>query len=66
MRWGLDDPAELERRVPGLHLVAERAMDGMYDSRTLARLTPQFRLRVRLACSVPSLRRFVWVARYRF
>ena len=66
LRWGLDDPRALERRVRGLRLIAERGIDRMYDPRVLARLSRQFRLRVRLAGAVPALRRFVWIARFRF
>ncbi|GLW11945.1 putative polyketide synthase protein [Microtetraspora sp. NBRC 13810] len=61
--WGFDDPAALERAVPGVRLVAEV---GLLDVPGFDRLSRGDRVTFRLLSSVLPLRRLARLLRYRF
>jgi O-methyltransferase involved in polyketide biosynthesis len=64
--WGLDDPRTLERSVPGLRLVTQLTAADVLDEAAMARFSRTVRLQLRLANTVPALRRLGWILRYRF
>lgn len=63
LRWGIDDPAELEAQVPGLRWVETVAP---YDPAQIARLSLGMRLIYRVTLAIPALRRMGRLLRYRF
>jgi O-methyltransferase involved in polyketide biosynthesis len=63
VHWGIDDPAELERAVPGLTLVQELLT---YDSAQVDRMSWPSRQIIRLFRVIPALRRLGRLLRYRF
>ncbi|CAN7471253.1 class I SAM-dependent methyltransferase [Bosea sp. LjRoot237] len=68
LHWALDDPADLERQVPGLTLVAELTAydpDG-YDPAQIARMSWPARLAIQFFSLVPPLARIGLLLRYRF
>jgi O-methyltransferase involved in polyketide biosynthesis len=68
LHWALDDPAELERQVPGLTLVTELTAydpDG-YDSEQIARMSWPARLAIQFFSLIPPLARIGLLLRYRF
>jgi len=68
LHWALDDPAELERQVPGLTLVTELTAydpDG-YDPAQIARMSWQARLAIQFFSLIPPLARLGLLLRYRF
>jgi O-methyltransferase involved in polyketide biosynthesis len=68
LRWALDDPAELERQVPGLELVTELTAydpDG-YDSAQIARMSWPARFAMQFFSLLPPLARIGLLLRYRF
>lgn len=68
LHWALDDPAELERQVPGLELVTElTAYDpGGYDPQQIARMSWPARFAMQFFSLVPLLARIGLLLRYRF
>lgn len=68
LHWALDDPAELERQVPGLELVTElTAYDpNGYDPAQIARMSWPARLAIQFFSLVPPLARIGLLLRYRF
>jgi O-methyltransferase involved in polyketide biosynthesis len=66
--WALDDPAELERQVPGLALAAELAADDPdgYDPAQIARMSWPAQWALRFLSLVPPLARLGLLLRYRF
>ena len=68
LHWSLDDPAELERQVPGLELVTELTAydpDG-YDPEQIARMSWPARFAMQFFSLVPPLARIGLLLRYRF
>lgn len=68
LRWSLDDPAELERQVPGLELVTELTAydpDG-YDPAQIARMSWPARFAMQFFSLLPPLARIGLLLRYRF
>ena len=68
LHWALDDPAEIERQVPGLELVTELTAydpDG-YDPAQLARMSWPARFAMQFFSLVPPLARIGLLLRYRF
>lgn len=68
LHWALDDPAELERQVPGLTLVTELTAydpDG-YDPAQIARMSWPARLAIQFFSLIPPLARIGLLLRYRF
>lgn len=68
LRWALDDPARLERQVPGLELVRELTAydpDG-YDPAQIARMSWPARLAMQIFSLMPPLARIGLLLRYRF
>lgn len=68
LRWALDDPAELERQVPGLELVTELTAydpDG-YDPAQIARMSWPARFAMQFFSLLPPLARIGLLLRYRF
>ncbi|KRE12359.1 methyltransferase [Bosea sp. Root483D1] len=68
LHWALDDPAELERQVPGLTLATELTAydpDG-YDPAQIARMSWQARLAIQFFSLIPPLARLGLLLRYRF
>ncbi|CAD5254431.1 Tetracenomycin polyketide synthesis O-methyltransferase TcmP [Bosea sp. 62] len=68
LRWSLDDPAELERQVPGLELVTELTAydpDG-YDPAQIARMSWPARFTMQFFSLIPPLARIGLLLRYRF
>jgi len=68
LHWSLDDPAELERQVPGLTLVTELTAydpDG-YDPAQIARMSWPARFAMQFFSLVPPLARIGLLLRYRF
>jgi O-methyltransferase involved in polyketide biosynthesis len=63
LRWGIDDPRELEVAVPRLRFVEEVAA---YDLAQLGRFSLLSRASIRLAMTIPPLRRLGRFLRYRF
>lgn len=68
LHWALDDPADLERQVPGLTLVAEvTAYDpNGYDPAQIARMSWPARLAIQFFSLIPPLARIGLLLRYRF
>lgn len=64
--WGLDDPRDMEKSIPGLRLVTQLTTMDLLDEATLARFSPAVRMQLRLANRLPVLRRSGWILRYRF
>ena len=68
LHWALDDPAELERKVPGLELVTELTAydpDG-YDPAQIARMSWPARFAMQFFSLLPPLARIGLLLRYRF
>lgn len=68
LHWSLDDPAELERQVPGLELVTELTAsdpDG-YDQAQIARMSWPARFAMHFFSLIPPLARMGLLLRYRF
>jgi len=68
LHWSLDDPAELERQVPGLELVTELTAydpDG-YDPAQIARMSWPARFAMQFFSLIPPLARIGLLLRYRF
>lgn len=68
MDWALDDPADLERQVPGLRLVTELTAydpDG-YDPAQIARMSWPARFAMQFFSLIPLLARIGLLLRYRF
>lgn len=68
LHWSLDDPAELERQVPGLELVTELTAydpDG-YDPAQFARMSWPARFAMQFFSLIPPLARIGLLLRYRF
>lgn len=68
LHWALDDPAELERQVPGLELVTELTAydpDG-YDPEQIARMSWPARFAIQFFSLIPPLARIGLLLRYRF
>lgn len=68
LHWALDDPAELERQVPGLELVTELTAydpDG-YDAAQIARMSWPARFAMQFFSLIPPLARIGLLLRYRF
>jgi len=68
LHWALDDPAELERQVPGLTLKTELTAydpDG-YDPAQIARMSWPARLAIQFFSLIPPLARLGLLLRYRF
>ncbi|WP_186420742.1 class I SAM-dependent methyltransferase [Bosea sp. CS1GBMeth4] len=66
--WALDDPAELERQVPGLRLATELTAydpDG-YDPAQIARMSWPARFAMQVFSLIPLLARIGLLLRYRF
>lgn len=66
--WALDDPADLERQVPGLKLVTELTAydpDG-YDPAQIARMSWPARFAMQFFSLIPPLARIGLLLRYRF
>lgn len=66
--WALDDPAALERQVPGLKLVTELTAydpDG-YDPAQIARMSWPARFAMQFFSLIPPLARIGLLLRYRF
>lgn len=66
LRWGIDDPHDLEIRVPKLKFVAERTVYDPAEVAKFARFSWPSRLAIRLMAAVPALRRLGRLLRYRF
>lgn len=68
LHWALDDPAELERQVPGLELVTElTAYDpNGYDPAQIARMSWPARFAMQFFSLIPPLARIGLLLRYRF
>jgi O-methyltransferase involved in polyketide biosynthesis len=64
LHWALDDPHELERQVPGLHLLAKRSTYDGADQ--LARMSWPAQMAIRFFSLVPPLSRLGLLLRYRF
>lgn len=68
LHWALDDPADLERQVPGLTLETELTAydpDG-YDPEQIARMSWPARLAIQFFSLLPPLARIGLLLRYRF
>lgn len=68
LHWALDDPAELERQVPGLELVTELTAydpDG-YDPAQIARMSWPARFAMQFFSLIQPLARIGLLLRYRF
>ncbi|MGX1790941.1 class I SAM-dependent methyltransferase [Bosea sp. NPDC055332] len=68
LHWALNDPAELERQVPGLALVTELTAydpDG-YDAQQIARMSWPARFAMQFFSLIPPLARIGLLLRYRF
>lgn len=63
LRWGIDDPAELQRLVPRLRLVEAQAP---YPPDQLHRFSTWGRIGIRMMRAVPALRRLGRLLRYAF
>ncbi|MBT2323290.1 class I SAM-dependent methyltransferase [Variovorax paradoxus] len=68
LRWSMDDPHELERRIPKMRLLTELMAydpDG-YDRRQIARMSWPARMAVRVLTVVPLLGKLGRLLRYSF
>ncbi|RDL49288.1 hypothetical protein BLJAPNOD_00385 [Ensifer sp. M14] len=63
LRWGIDDPRGLERRVPGLSLLEEVTN---YDPAQIDRMSPGARIAIQVFSIIPLLNRMGRLLRYRF
>ncbi len=63
LSWGIDDPAMLERQVPGLSLL-EEVTD--YEPSQIERMSLPARIAVQLFSVIPALHRMGRLLRYRF
>jgi O-methyltransferase involved in polyketide biosynthesis len=61
IRWGIDDPREIESWAPGIRLLEEWFFS---QSPAVAKLSPGFRLMFRLAALIPAAQRAHRVLRY--
>ncbi|RST55437.1 class I SAM-dependent methyltransferase [Variovorax sp. MHTC-1] len=68
LRWSIDDPHELERRIPKMKLLTElTAYDpNGYDPRQVARMSWRARMAVRVFAWIPPLGRLGRLLRYSF
>lgn len=64
LRWGIDDPAELERL--GLTLVSRKTAEDFIVKSDLDRLSAPVRLQYRLLVMIPALRNMGQLLRFRF
>lgn len=64
--WSLDDPADLERLVPGLQFLAEQVTYDPARPAQFERFSLAARLAIRLMIAVPAFRRMGRLLRYRF
>ncbi|WP_085024853.1 class I SAM-dependent methyltransferase [Ensifer aridi] len=63
LRWALDEPAELERQVPGLKLVEDRSH---WSASEAARMSPPARIALQILAATPMLQPMGRLVRYRF
>lgn len=63
LHWGIDEPQELEQRVPALRFVDAVAA---YDRGQIARLSLGMRLLYEITLAIPAMRRMGRLLRYRF
>ncbi len=63
LHWGIDEPQELERRVPALQFIDAIAA---YDRAQIARLSLGMRLLYEITLAIPAMRRLGRLLRYRF
>lgn len=68
LHWSLDDPKELEAKVPKLRLLTELlAYDpAVYEREQIVRMSWQARMAIRTCATVPVLRRIGRLMHYRF
>ncbi|MGH0359778.1 class I SAM-dependent methyltransferase, partial [Sinorhizobium meliloti] len=50
LQWAVDDPAELERQVPGLQLIEDRSD---WDVGQVARMSPAAQVALQLFSTIP-------------
>ncbi|MBV8965277.1 MAG: class I SAM-dependent methyltransferase, partial [Mycobacteriaceae bacterium] len=63
LSWGIDDPAEILRDVPGTRLLAAMSV---FDGSLMRRLPRRYRLAARVMALVPALRGMQQFHRYAF
>ncbi len=63
LRWSIEHPREIERKIPKLKLVNEF---NAYDSEHVSKMSFSFRLVVRTIGKAPVFRKLVRVLHYRF
>lgn len=64
--WGIDDPRDLEREVPGLRLLTAASALDTADPADLEHTSRAFRLQLAVAGRIPLLRRLGHLTRYAF
>lgn len=64
--WGISNPRDLEREVPGLRLTDSRSVLDVADDEVLAHAPRALRWRLAVFGRLPVLRRFGHIARYAF
>jgi methyltransferase (TIGR00027 family) len=63
LQWALDDPAEMERQVPGLKLIEDRSD---WDNRQVARMSPPAQIALQLFSTILTPYRMGHLVRYGF
>jgi O-methyltransferase involved in polyketide biosynthesis len=63
LQWALDEPAELERQVPGLSLMEDRSH---WSASEAARMSPPARIALQILAATPMLQPMGRLLRYRF
>lgn len=64
--WGVDDPTDLEREVPGLRLLTSATARDVAEPADLARTPRAFRWQIAVLGRLPLVRRMGHVARFAF